>query len=104
VGFDRLWSHLNTIEQQLESSAHQHALAAIFVAGAGLFATAGYLGWHLRNGYLLAGALLGAASVGSEYTSFDPLAVLESWEKMHSRRSVATRNSAEAETLQTMVG
>jgi hypothetical protein len=72
-----LWSQLDSLAEQMESPEEVQDFAVGAVAGLTAMLSTGYLIWCLRGGSLLASAL----SSIPLWRSFDPLPILEFWER-----------------------
>jgi hypothetical protein len=100
-----LWGHLDALADELTSddSFGQYSIGA--ATGVSVMLSAGYVAWCLRSGALLASAI----SSLPMWRAFDPLPVLEFWEKndrSRTRRKVEDEEESEQpleELVQTLV-
>jgi hypothetical protein len=87
-----VYDQIQDLAEQLESDTDTTALAIGTVAGVSALST-GYLMWCLRGGSLLATALSSIPAWGS----FDPLPVLDFWDK-NSKRKPGIKGVADDDT------
>jgi hypothetical protein len=91
-----LWKQLDTLDRAFEPPGFDGTLAMTIV----LAAATGYALWRLSNGALLTNALTATIPPSKRSTSFDPLLVLELWEKEFKDTSPGREVE---ETLQSLV-
>jgi hypothetical protein len=91
-----LWKQLELLDRAFEPRGLDPTLAVTIV----LATTAGYVLWSLSNGSLLASALAATIPASKRSPSFDPLLVLELWEKEFKD---ASQGRQDEETLQSLV-
>jgi hypothetical protein len=93
-----LWDQLDTMADQILPSGSVTTFTIGAAAGVSAVFSAGYVAWCLRSGALLASAL----SSLPMWRSFDPLPVLEFWEKRVRRRNRA-EDEGEEDSIEDLV-
>jgi hypothetical protein len=97
-----LWNQLDLLSQQLNGTTTVEAFGVGAVAGFSVLFSAGYVVWCLRGGSLLASALSSIPAWGA----FDPLPVLEFWERSphdEEEEEEAQQIASDEESLQTIL-
>jgi hypothetical protein len=90
-----LWGQLDKMEAQITSTNEYHL--AEFLAGTlPLVASVGFIIWNLWSPYLLGSAVAGVPLWKRGVQGFDPLTILEHWEK-------ESQKGPETETLQSLI-
>lgn len=74
---DLLWYELDALATGMKATSWSQAAATTFVAGCTAALSAGYLVWTSRFGYLLASLVTAMPA----WRRFDPLEILDLWEK-----------------------
>jgi hypothetical protein len=99
---DLLWAELDALRDQIALPTGLSALDVSFISLT-LVATAGFVFFALTENAWLASALLTAAPLWKEVRQYDPLALLDAWEK-EPTKSGRGEAAGQEETLQSFVG
>jgi hypothetical protein len=96
-----LWDQLDTLADEILPSGSATTFTIGTAAGVSAVFSAGYVAWCLRSGALLASAI----SALPMWRTFDPLPVLEFWEKRARRRGRTDKDQPEQEedSVETLV-
>jgi hypothetical protein len=81
LDYDSLWAQADTIAKEFDGRSESSSLTIGMTAGASVVLSTGYVVWMLRAGTLLASVLSSLPA----WQSFDPLPVLDYWERKKDR-------------------
>jgi hypothetical protein len=110
VDIDTLWTQIDAVSKQLDEALSSETMTIGVTTGVSVALSTGYVVWLLRAGSLLASVLSSLPA----WRSFDPLPVLDFWEKekrakqereakSKKRKKKDAKERPEEESLQTMV-
>jgi hypothetical protein len=93
---EMLWSNLDKMGEQVNSTAPTRSRHALLAAAFSLLTAVGFIACRLCNHYLLASSAAGSPLWKRAAEEFDPLAILDSWEGQ-------SNQPGEKESLQSLV-